>query len=54
MKKQKEIARWCSCTICDALIWIVLPILVVGDEEEMCLGIICNECAKEYPSHNDK
>lgn len=52
MSKQKETAKWCSCTICDDLVWVILPTFVVDDEDEVCLGIICDECAKLYNEQN--
>ncbi len=54
MSKQKEIAKWCACTICDTLVWIALPVIVVNDEEEICLGIICDKCASDYPVHDEQ
>lgn len=53
MKKQEEITRLCPCTICDTLVWIVVPPMVVDDEEEICLGIICDKCAKSYPPQEE-
>lgn len=46
--KYPEVSRNCYCVLCAAPVEVTLSAISVENDDEICAGILCEDCAKRW------